>query len=86
MNMVILVMLRRDRADGTWRMPKEIYAQPPPLVFTKIVATIQNKIIKTTIKKFIPRAAKREVRTSFICDSQLCKSRFDGANRPSWAS
>ena len=38
------------------------------------------------VKKFIPRAGKREERPSCFSNSQLRKSRFDGANRPSWAS
>ena len=38
------------------------------------------------IKKIIPRAGKREERPSCLSISQLWKSRFDDANRPSWAS
>ena len=37
------------------------------------------------IRRFIPRAGKREEQPSCFSNSQLWKSCFDGANRPSWA-
>ena len=38
------------------------------------------------IKLFNPRAGKREERPICFSNSQLWKTRFDGANRPMWAS